>query len=219
MPPRTSEREVDRLIASNHDWIAEKAAWLRLQAERPSQLGLDRPDVVWLGGEAVPVARGRRDRSIARLDGGRLVVCGPEEDAEAAVSRWYRREARRRLTAATDREALSLGVAPARISIRDPRTRWGSCSSSGAISFSWRLLICPPAVLDYVVVHELCHLHIHNHSNAFWEMVAGARPGWREQAGWLREHALEIGDYVPRLGRSPSPMAAEFQRPLAAQPG
>ena len=193
-----SDREVDRVIASNQEWIAEKSAWAQSEAERPRVLGLDRPGVVWLAGEPVPVEIGKRGRPVASLGQGRLHVGGRPEEAGAAIGRWYRREARSRLSEATAREAEALGVRPGRISIRDPRTRWGSCSAAGAISFSWRLVICPPRVLDYVVVHELCHLRVHNHSSAFWGLLAGARPGWHEQAEWLRRHALEIGDYAPR---------------------
>jgi predicted metal-dependent hydrolase len=125
------------------------------------------------------------------------VVGGPPSGAEAAVERWYRREARRRLGSLAAAEALVLGVEPGSISIRDPRTRWGSCSSRGTLSFSWRLLLCPPQVADYVVVHELCHLRELNHSRAFWRLLEAARPGHREQAAWLREHGREVHAYRP----------------------
>ncbi len=199
VPPRTSDRTIDRLIASHRGWIIEKDAWAREQAEGARRLGLDRPGVVWLGGQAVPIERREGGRSVARRRDGRVLVGGSEAGAAGAIERWYRREARTRLGAHTERAARSLGVRAGRVSIRDPRTRWGSCSASGTISYSWRLVLCPPEVLDYVVVHELCHLRFHDHSSAFWGMLGGARPRWREQAGWLRQHSLEIGDYVPRL--------------------
>ncbi len=157
VPPGTGDRAIDRMIDGHRDWIAAKTAEMEALAERRA-LGLDRPGVVWLGGEPVPVVRRRGGRAVAALRGGRLVVSGPGEGAMAAVERWYRREARERLQEAVAREAPVLGVRPRRLSVRDPRTRWGSCSSDGALSFSWRLLLAPPAVLDYVVVHELCHL-------------------------------------------------------------
>ena len=198
MPQRMSEREVDRVIRDHRDWIAGKVAWARQEAERTPRLGLDRPGVVWLAGRAVPVELRGSGRAVAELRDGRLRVGGPPEGAAAAIDRWYRREARRRLSRATAREAEALGVLPARVSIRDPRTRWGSCSAAGAISYSWRLVICPPPVLDYVVVHELCHLRVHDHSKAFWGLLTRVRPAWAEQAEWLRSHALEIGAYAPR---------------------
>ncbi len=198
VPERMSEREIDRVIREHRGWIAEKAAWARQQAERTPRLGLDRPGVVWLAGSPVPVELREVGRPVAKLAGGRLVVNGPAEAAGAAVGRWYRREARSRLSRATWREAEALGVGPARVSIRDPRTRWGSCSTAGAISYSWRLVICPEPVLDYVVVHELCHLRFHDHSPAFWGMLSAFRPDWKEQADWLRLHGPQIGGYAPR---------------------
>ena len=87
---------------------------------------------------------------------------------------------------------------PARVSIRDPRTRWGSCSAAGAISYSWRLVICPPPVLDYVVVHELCHLRVHDHSKAFWGLLTRGPPRLGGAGGVASSHALEIGAYAPR---------------------
>ena len=81
------------------------------------------------------------------------------------------------------------------LSVRDPKTRWGSCSGRGNLSFSWRLLLAPEQVLEYVVVHELLHLREHNHSKRFWRLVEAAYPGWQEQARWLREHGQELLDY------------------------
>jgi hypothetical protein len=113
------------------------------------------------------------------------------------VERWYRREARRRIEVAVAREAARLGVDHAGISIRDGRSRWGSCSARGALSFSWRLVVAPTSVLDYVVVHELCHRRELNHSARFWRLVDAAWPGWRRDASWLREHGAELHAYRP----------------------
>ena len=117
-------------------------------------------------------------------------------DPTGAIDRWYRREARRLVEAAVAREAARLGVECERIAVRDQRTRWGSCSTRGTLSFSWRLALAPPEVLEYVVVHELLHLREHNHSRAFWALLDEHRPGWRGQAAWLREHGEELQAYV-----------------------
>ena len=79
-----------------------------------------------------------------------------------------------------------------RISIRDQKTRWGSCSSKGTLSFNWRLMLAPPAVLDYVVVHELCHLTHMDHSPAFWQAVEALCPDYRQLRLWLKEHGDEL---------------------------
>lgn len=199
VPRGTSSAEIERLLLRNRDWIARKTSWVREIASRPPVLGLDRPGVVWLGGKAIRIRGGAGSRSVAELRDGRLVVAGPPQRRGAAVSRWYRREARRRLTAAVAANAPRLGVTPVGLSVRDPGTRWGSCSARGALSFSWRLSITPEEILEYVVVHELCHLRQLDHSPAFWRLLSEARPGWRAHAAWLEEHSHEVGAYEPRL--------------------
>lgn len=84
------------------------------------------------------------------------------------------------------------GGAYHRISIRDQKTRWGSCSSKGTLSFNWRLMLAPPAILDYVVVHELCHLTYMNHSAAFWKKVEAVCPDYRTARKWLKDHGHEL---------------------------
>jgi predicted metal-dependent hydrolase len=110
-----------------------------------------------------------------------------------------RREARARITLIAQSEARALGVEYARITLRDQRSRWGSCSSRGALSFNWRLVLAPHDVLDYVVVHEVCHLVEHNHSARFWQLVQRRRPNYRESKRWLDEHGWEILAYRPPL--------------------
>jgi predicted metal-dependent hydrolase len=108
-----------------------------------------------------------------------------------------RRLARARVTAVAEREAPGLGVDYERIAIRDQRTRWGSCSARGTLSFNWRLVLAPESVLEYVVVHELCHLAEPNHSPRFWALLEAARPGYRVEKDWLRRHGWELQAYVP----------------------
>ena len=110
-----------------------------------------------------------------------------------AVSESAARIAARELVSAlAEEEAERLGVAYLRIRIGGQRTLWGSCSPGGTLSFNWRLVLAPLEVLDYVVVHEVCHLRVPNHSRAFWGLVEGRRPHWREQRAWLREHGPEL---------------------------
>jgi predicted metal-dependent hydrolase len=105
--------------------------------------------------------------------------------------------ARELVAMVVDEEAPALGVTYRQVQIRDQRTLWGSCSPSGTLSFNWRLVLAPFEVLDYVVVHELCHLRELNHSPRFWRLVATRRPGWREQRDWLLEYGPELLAFQP----------------------
>jgi len=96
-----------------------------------------------------------------------------------------------------EREAARIDVQYTRIAIRDTRSRWGSCSASGALSFTWRLALAPRAILDYVVVHELCHLRHHDHSKRFWSLLARVRPTFRDEERWLDAHGWELLAYRP----------------------
>ncbi len=106
------------------------------------------------------------------------------------------------------REAAAIGASFKRIAIRDQRTRWGSCSTTGTLSFNWRLALAPPGVLDYIVVHEVCHLREHNHSPRFWALVAERRPDHRLHADWLRRHGHELQAYEP--APEPEPQSRLF---------
>jgi predicted metal-dependent hydrolase len=108
-----------------------------------------------------------------------------------------RREANARITLIAQSEAMALGVRYARIVLRDQRSRWGSCSTTGTLSFNWRLVLAPHDVLDYVVVHEVCHLLEHNHGEAFWTLVLERRPDYLAPKAWLDEHGWEVLAYRP----------------------
>ncbi|HKU59440.1 MAG TPA: M48 family metallopeptidase [Gaiellaceae bacterium] len=110
-----------------------------------------------------------------------------------------RREARARVELIVQSEATALDVAVTRLTIRDQVSRWGSCSANGALSFNWRLVLAPHDVLDYVVVHEVCHLVEHNHGPSFWRLVEKRRPDYREHRAWLDQHGWEILAYRPPL--------------------
>jgi predicted metal-dependent hydrolase len=145
----------------------------------------------------VGLRRGWIERQLAR----RVPVLGLDrvEIGEAEA----RRLARSRVTEAVRRAAPRLGVTFSRIAIRDQKTRWGSCSTRGTLSFSWRLVLAPGEILEYVVVHELCHLREPNHSPRFWTLVERARPTFAAEREWLRRHGWELQAYVPTR-RSPS---------------
>ncbi len=110
----------------------------------------------------------------------------------AALTRRYIAAAKEYFPKRVEHYIQLTGGSYERISIRDQKTRWGSCSGRGTLSFNWRLMLAPPAILDYVVVHELCHLTYMNHSAAFWEKVASVCPDYRAARKWLKEHGHEL---------------------------
>jgi predicted metal-dependent hydrolase len=171
VPRRTTRDEIDALLF-------EHRAWLERQLAKPPlvfHLGLQRDDVVWIGGLALPLP------------------------ALPALEDWYREQARVEIARTLEREARRLDIAYTRVTIRDQLTRWGSCSKAGALSFNWRLILAPPAILTYVVVHELCHRIHHDHSAGFWAAVAAARPTFAEERAWLTAHGAELLAYrVPK---------------------
>ena len=121
-----------------------------------------------------------------------LLVPADGVRAPQAIERWYRRAAAKEIAPRLDAAAAALGASYTTLSIRGQRTRWGSCSSTGAMSFNWRLLLAPAEVLDYVVWHEACHLRVMDHSPRFWALVRLHCPGYEEQRRWLRRHGATL---------------------------
>ena len=132
------------------------------------------------------------EKQLARLPEPRLGL-----DRLTLTEEQGRREASARITLIAQSEARALGVEYRRIALRDQRSRWGSCSTRGTLSFNWRLVLAPHDVLDYVVVHEVCHLVEHNHGARFWALVRRRRPHYDEPKRWLDEHGWEILAYQP----------------------
>jgi predicted metal-dependent hydrolase len=190
LPARASAATAGRLVRSHSAWLLARLA------ERPSPPAelRDGAQIPWRGGHLL--VRVRPGRGRARLSELELSVAVPDPRdpaaVRAAIDRVARAEARRLLTAEVAVAAAALGVRPTALSIRDPRTRWGSCTSSGRLSFSWRLVLAPHEVLRYVAVHEVCHMLEPNHQPPFWALVEGMLPGWRAQRLWLRRHGSEL---------------------------
>lgn len=179
LPARAPEAEAARLVSQHAAWIARHTARVearrRALAVRPS-LAFGRPLVI--GGETQVV----RATSAAEV---------------AALERRLRRLARSAIKSRLAERSAEMGIPFARVAIRDQRSRWGSASRAGTLSFSWRLILCPPSVLDYVVVHELAHLRVAGHGRRFWALVERHYGSTAEARKWLREnqdsvrHALD----------------------------
>jgi predicted metal-dependent hydrolase len=121
-----------------------------------------------------------------------ICISGNNEHAPRRFSDWLRAEVRRDIAVSVLKHAKTLHCAPKRIAIRDQATRWGSCSTSGTLSFSWRLIFAPPFVLDYVAAHEVAHLREMNHGPRFWRLVRDAIPAMQKARIWLKTHGAEL---------------------------
>lgn len=124
-----------------------------------------------------------------------ICVAGDAQHAPRRLKDWLIREARKDLTARSHWHAKNLEVKPKRIAVRDQTTRWGSCSATGALSYSWRVILAPPFVLDYLAAHEVAHLKEMNHSKHFWALVRETMPRMEEGRRWLRAHGNDLHSF------------------------
>jgi predicted metal-dependent hydrolase len=194
-----------------HDFIAEREPWIRRHLDRQEQARsrlAARPaleagrEILYLGlPHRVRVAAapaGVRTTRVSRVgdDTGDVLlverVARDRRSTAGVLEAWFRARARAALDAALERHASALGVTPVRITIRDTTSRWGSCSRTGRLSFSWRLVLAPPAALDAVAAHELCHLRVFGHGPEFRRLLSAQLPDYATWRTWLRRHASEL---------------------------
>ncbi|MFN8619226.1 MAG: SprT family zinc-dependent metalloprotease [Chloroflexota bacterium] len=208
LPARAAERTAAMLVAQHLDWLhlqlRRVAATRQRLAVRPGLTDGRRlevngiPHVVRVaapgeGGGVRPRVERHLGSDEEGLTGELVVHPGRGDAAPAALlERWLRAEARRVIEARVAARAPGMAVAPGAVSIRAQRTRWGSASADGSLSFNWRLLLAPPFVLDAVVVHELAHLRVRGHSARFWTLVRSHAPRTDEARAWLRAHHAEL---------------------------
>ncbi len=187
LPLRAPARMAAEAVVELRPWIDRRLA----DAARDRATIAARGDTVpYLGAELRLVPEPGRAR--VRREGDVLRVPAAEGARRDALERWYRRRARAEIAPRLDAAVAALGRSYTKLTIRGQRTRWGSCSSSGAMSFNWRLLLAPPEVLDYVVWHEACHLAVMDHSPRFWALVQHHVPGYEGPRRWLRDHGRTL---------------------------
>ncbi len=186
VPSRTSLRTALKWVESKRGWI--EAALVALPQARPIEHGM----LIEVAGEPLRIELAEQGR-IVRRDGGRLIVPRPAELMTGRVTRWLKKAALERLEAETARFVALAGTQVGRVSIGDPRARWGSCSANGDIRYSWRLILAPPPVLEATVAHEVAHLLHMDHSRDFHAAVKrllGRDPS--AERAWLRAHGREL---------------------------
>jgi hypothetical protein len=219
MPLYSSHAEAEEFLSRHLDWLKERVAGLQepvlfthgavvplrgLAHALHFAGSMRRRGVVWIeaaeDAQAAPAWPQGAQLSLGRLP--RLTVAGEFEHAPRRLLDWLKRQAHLDLRARVAMHADRLDLEPSRIYVRDQATRWGSCSTSGALSFSWRLVLAPPLVLDYLAAHEVAHLAHMNHGKRFWNLVAKTMPRHEEAKAWLRKHGASLHRY-----------GAEFRHP------
>jgi len=183
VPRWGSKREARDFVARQERWIArERQRVLQEHGSREWQDGTE----IWLHGEHAVLAVVPSADGIVVSYGDRRVLARPDADVRTVVETDLRRLAREELKPRLRTLAAVYGLEPGRVSIRNQRSRWGSCARDGNIALNFRLVQMPPAIRDYVLVHELMHLRQQNHSPRFWRLVEQACPGFRDAERWLR---------------------------------
>ena len=175
-------------------FVREKEAWLRGHLEKRGE------DMAIAEGTHLPIEGITRE---VRFGEGRrvmlaedaLYVPGKPEQVSTRVQAFLKQMARDKLASASDHYSQILGKPYARISLRDTRSRWGSCTSEGSLMYSWRLILCPPEVLRYVAAHEVAHLAEMNHSAAFWNTVTRIHGPYAEPRAWLRKNGSGLHSF------------------------
>ena len=192
MPARARLADAQAFVRAQEGWLRQALA--RQPVRQVVEVGAVLPvEGVGLSLSSGP-GRGVRRGADSLLVGGDPATLAPRLQA------WLKVLARERLAAASDRYAAMLGRKVTEISLRDTRSRWGSCTAQGRLMYSWRLIMAPPAVLDYVAAHEVAHMVQMNHSPAFWAVVERLYPGWQVQRDWLRGEGqgLHAWDFARR---------------------
>ncbi|WP_299967688.1 SprT family zinc-dependent metalloprotease [uncultured Roseobacter sp.] len=187
LPPRVPEREA-------LSFAREKESWIRKHlAERGADVVMGIGAQVPISGRLHDVVTGTQRR--IRITDGIVEVPGPANTVGPRLAAHLRGLARTRLAAASDRYSAKLGKPYTAITLRDTRSRWGSCTGTGRLMYSWRLILAPPEVLDYVAAHEVAHLREMNHSPAFWDQVTRLYGAYAEPRKWLRTNGGDLHRY------------------------
>ncbi len=189
LPPFTSQAEA-------LDLVRREQAWLLRRLERaPTFIPFADGVRVPLLGVDHTIRHLPERRGVVWLEDGFIMVAGQPAHLARRVDDWFRRQARERIQPMAQELAARLGERVGRVTVRDTRSRWGSCAANGNLSFSWRLVMAPAFVFDYVVAHEVAHLVERNHGPRFWARVADLVPEVERARAWLNHHGEELHRY------------------------
>jgi predicted metal-dependent hydrolase len=189
LPLDFSQEEIDDLIERKERWIQKQLAFFR--GRRDARIPLSHNEILYLGDiYTFCLLSGRlpsgRRRAVAIDSQRKIIASGLNLLADGALGTWYRQEAKRVIMERLEYFADTYNFTYNRVFIRDQKTLWGSCSNKRNLSFNWRLIQAPLDIIDYIVVHELVHTKILQHTKAYWERVASLYPQYRQARVWLK---------------------------------
>jgi len=185
-PLRCPKTIIDKFVSDHEDWIVKKMEIIDEKLRQKEEFSINEHTKLLLLGREFPVAFGNVKRVQFMGDRFWFPESMPEKLRLNALIGFYKKAAREHLTSRVDYFSTVIGVNADKVSITSARTRWGSCSSRGTVSFSWRLMLAYEGAIDYVVVHELCHRLEMNHSALFWAHVAGVLPDYKQRQKVLK---------------------------------
>jgi hypothetical protein len=200
IPPRGSEREAVRFVEQHRDWL-ERARERQRHRPRGAEVWTLGTHVLWRGElteirkaiDAAPPVWGEAPRPAVCLAADVFRVARLDGDLRPTLEAHFARRAKIELPARTWELAAETGMEIKQVTVRNQRSRWGSCSAGGTVSLNWRLVQTPDLVRDYIIYHELMHLAEMNHSARFWARVEEVCPGWREAERWLKRNGSLLG--------------------------
>ena len=189
LPRGLSEKKGISFLHEKVDWLDERLA------KYPDPVPFNKGEIVPFLGELLTIHHIEARRADVRKEQDRLVVTAPPSHLSRAVRDWYKREAGSEITILAKQKSAMLDRPYGRLTIRDTKSRWGSCSTKGDLSFSWRVVMAPSYVLDYLVAHEIAHLVEMNHSVRFWNIVENLADNFERGRNWLRLKGHELHRY------------------------
>lgn len=204
-PSYVSEREIKKVLKTKESWVEKKKIEIKEAKEKMAgDLAFLKERLFYLGQlyQVDVVLEPEFLKPSVGLYGEKIYIMAQsfeEKEMKTMLEQWYRMEAKKIIV---DRVALyqeRIGVLVNQIRIKEQKTRWGSASSRGNLNFNWKLVMAPLEVLDYVVIHELCHLKEMNHSSAFWKLVKQYDPNYKEHRNWLKEKGILLNSSIQQL--------------------
>jgi len=205
VPNNYPKESMEALLYKKSSWIIKRLSHLAAMDENPLNKSIKNgATVLYLGEPHTLIFLNSQDSSpTITLKNNQIILHIPVTDIQNPsllahlLREWYWKKAQELLVAKTIFWSKTIQVQPQRVTIKDQKTRWGSCSSKGNINYNWRIIMAPPEVIDYLIIHELSHLHVLNHSSLFWQEVSNYSPRYKEHRTWLQTNGSLLMKILP----------------------